>query len=73
MQALDNFIPPILGFKGDIPLLMILVSTRSPSGESASDPSARASKNSNGKTESDCHPDSLEENQKSHREIFEQD
>jgi hypothetical protein len=43
MQALDSFISPIPGFEGDIPIPMIPVSARSPSGESASDLSARAS------------------------------
>jgi hypothetical protein len=50
---LDSFISPIPGFEGDILIPTILVSTRFPSGESASDPSvgasARASKTRSGK------------------------
>jgi hypothetical protein len=43
MQALDNCISPIPGFKEDIPILAIPVSTRSPSEKSAIDPSTGAS------------------------------
>jgi hypothetical protein len=43
MQALDSFISPIPGFEGDIPIPAMPISARSPSGESANDPSARAS------------------------------
>jgi hypothetical protein len=43
MQALDNFISHIPGFEGDILIPAILVSTRSPSGESVNKPSAGAS------------------------------
>jgi hypothetical protein len=43
MHALDNFIFPIPGFEGDIPIPAIPVSARSPSDRLASDPSARAS------------------------------
>jgi hypothetical protein len=43
MQALDNFISPIPGFKGDIPIPAIPVSAQSPSDELASDPSVKAS------------------------------
>jgi hypothetical protein len=43
MQALDSFISPIPGFKGDIPILAIPISIWSPSGQAASDPSAGAS------------------------------
>jgi hypothetical protein len=43
MQALDSFISPIPRFEGDILILTIPVSTRSPSGESVNDPSAGAS------------------------------
>jgi hypothetical protein len=43
MQVLDNFIPSIPRFEGDIPIPVIPVSARSPSGESTSDPSAGAS------------------------------
>jgi hypothetical protein len=46
MQALDNFISPIPGFDGDIPILAILVSTRSPGHEPTSDPSICVSANS---------------------------
>jgi hypothetical protein len=43
MQVFDNFISAIPGFEGDVPIPAIPVSTRSPSSESASDPSARTS------------------------------
>jgi hypothetical protein len=43
MQALDSFISPILGFKGDIMIPTILVLARSPGGEFINDPSTRAS------------------------------
>jgi hypothetical protein len=43
MEALDNFISPIPGFQGDIPIPVIPVSAQFPSGESTSDPSVRAS------------------------------
>jgi hypothetical protein len=42
MQALDNFISPILEFEGVILIPVVPVSTRSPSNESVCDPSARA-------------------------------
>jgi hypothetical protein len=40
---MDSFISPILGFEGDIPILAMPISTRSPSGEPSNEPSARAS------------------------------
>jgi hypothetical protein len=40
---LDSYISPIPRFEGDILVPVILVSVRSPSGESASYPSARVS------------------------------
>jgi hypothetical protein len=43
MQALDSFISPIPRFEGDIPIPAMPISARPPSGESANDPSARAS------------------------------
>jgi hypothetical protein len=43
MQTLDSFISPIPRFEGDISILAIPVSTRSPSDESINDPSAGAS------------------------------
>jgi hypothetical protein len=43
MQALDSLISSILRFEGDIPIPANLISARTPSGESASEPSARAS------------------------------
>jgi hypothetical protein len=42
MQAMNNFLSPIPGFIGDVPILAILLSTQSPGNESSSDPSARA-------------------------------
>jgi hypothetical protein len=42
MQALDSFISPIPGYEVDIPIPTIPVLAQSPSGESASDLSARA-------------------------------
>jgi hypothetical protein len=60
MQALDSFISPIPGFEGDILIPTILVSTRFPSGELASDPSvgasARASKTRSGKHKATATP-----------------
>jgi hypothetical protein len=43
MQDLDSFISPIPDFEGDIPILTIPVSARSPSGEAIDDPSTRSS------------------------------
>jgi hypothetical protein len=43
MQALDIFISPIPGYDGEILIPAITITTWSPSGESANDPSARAS------------------------------
>jgi hypothetical protein len=43
MQALDNFISPIPGFEGDIPILTITVLAQPPGGEVDSDPSTGAS------------------------------
>jgi hypothetical protein len=43
MQDLDNFISPIPGFEGDIPILAIPVSPRPPSGEAINDPTTGAS------------------------------
>jgi hypothetical protein len=43
MQALGRFISPILGFEQHILISTIPISTQSPSGEPANDPSARAS------------------------------
>jgi hypothetical protein len=43
MQALDNFISPIPGFEGDIPIPAIPVSAKPPGGEADSDPSTGAS------------------------------
>jgi hypothetical protein len=42
MDALDSFISPVARFEGDHPIPVILVLAWSPSGESASDPSAGA-------------------------------
>jgi hypothetical protein len=43
MQDLDNFISPIPCFKGDIPILVIPISARSPGGKAIDDPSAASS------------------------------
>jgi hypothetical protein len=43
MQALNNFISPIIGIDGDIPMIAVPVSAQSPSDEPTSDPSTRAS------------------------------
>jgi hypothetical protein len=40
MQDLDNFILPILGFEGDIPIPVILISAHVPGAESSEDPTA---------------------------------
>jgi hypothetical protein len=45
MQDLDNFISPVPGFDGKIPILAIPVSAQPPGDEPASDPSAGASAN----------------------------
>jgi hypothetical protein len=43
MQALDNFISPIPGFDGDVPILAITVLAQPLGDESASDPSTETS------------------------------
>jgi hypothetical protein len=42
MQVMDSFISPIPRFEGDIPILAIPISSQSPGGEPANDPSAGA-------------------------------
>jgi hypothetical protein len=45
MQALDSCISPVCNFDGDIPILVVPISARSPGDEPASDPSTGASAN----------------------------
>lgn len=53
MQGMDNFISPVSGFEGDIPIPTIPISARIPNVESANDssacPSARSSMTRAGK------------------------
>jgi hypothetical protein len=43
LQDLDNFISPIPGFEGDIPIPAILISAHDPGAESSEDPSIGSS------------------------------
>jgi hypothetical protein len=73
MQALDSFISPVPGFKGDILIPAIPVLAQPPGDESTSDPSteagANALKNRASKRKATANPTPEKKSQESHGEI----
>jgi hypothetical protein len=74
MEVLDNFISPVPGFDGDIPIPVIPISARPPGDESMSDPSVGASastlKTQFGKGKVTANPTPKKKSQETHGEIY---